>query len=143
MSKYAIKYNPTGEICDIENGVCYGVFFTELSATQWLEESTDAHLLADYSVVPLPLDLTPAPVEYQFECIGTTPLGVEGSDQYFVVRSDRPISDDDLREFVEHKFYVETYQEAGGYFCKQFDIFYRSYCNESQAIVRVCHRYDV
>ena len=79
--------------------------------------------------------------EYKFTEIGKVHLGVDGTDQFFEVTCDEPIQKDALWERFCDEFYYETQQEAGGYFCKRFEIFTSDY--EYRAVVKVEHRYDV
>ena len=79
--------------------------------------------------------------EYKITQIGRIEHGIEGSDQFFQVECDEPIEKDALWEKFSDEFYYETQQEAGGYYCKRFEIFMSDY--EYRAVVKVEHRYDV
>jgi len=46
-----------------------------------------------------------------------------------------------LWEHFHDEFYYESQQEAGGYFCKRFEVYTSDY--EYHAVVKVEHRYDV
>ena len=136
--RYCLNYTPDNAICDVENGVCYNTFPTFASAQAYIDNYSGIE--DDYTIVLLPDHLTAYSPEYEYTEIGRFEMGCDGSDQYFLVRGKTDIIPEDLLEDVEHKFYVETYKEAGGYFCKQFDLMKQS---NSEYVVRVCHRYDV
>ena len=135
--RYCLNYTPENAICDVENGVCYNTFPNIDTAQSYLAENG----LEDCTIVPLPDHLTAHIPEYEYTQIGRFEMGCDGADQYFLVRGiDGAIIADDLLEDVAHRFYAETYQEAGGYFCKQFDLMAQTNGNY---VVRICHRYDV
>lgn len=134
--RYALNYTPENAICDVENGVCYNTYPTIASAQAYITENN----IDDCTIVPLPDHLTAYIPEYEYIEIGRFEMGCDGSDQYFLVKGQTDIIPDDLLADVEHRFYAETYREAGGYFCKQFDLMRQS---NSEYVVRVCHRYDV
>ena len=138
IMRYALKYNPDNSICDVEGGVCYNTFPSIQSAQAYIDNYSGMD--EDYSIVELPYNLEPFIPEYTYTEIGRVEMGCDGSDQYFLVSGKTDIIPDDLLEDVEHKFYVETYREAGGYFCKHFTLMKQS---SNEYIVRVCHRYDV
>lgn len=79
--------------------------------------------------------------EYTITKIGKISLGIDGADEFFKVECDEPIDKGELREHFHNEFYYETTQEAGGYFCKRFEIFQSHY--DHDAVVKVEHRYDV
>jgi hypothetical protein len=79
--------------------------------------------------------------EYKIQEIGKLSQGIEGSDQYFDVTCDEPIDKTALWERFHDEFYYETQQEAGGYFCRRFEILISDY--DYHAVVKVEHRYDV
>lgn len=136
--RYCLNYTPTNSICDVENGVCYNTFPTIASAQAYLDNYSGME--DDYTIVPLPDDLAPFVPEFEYTQVGRIEMGCDGADEYFLVKGQTEIVPDDLLADVETKFYVETYREAGGYFCKQFDLMAQTNGNY---IVRVCHRYDV
>jgi len=140
--RYAIKYLPDNAICDVEGGVCYNTFPSITSAQNYIDRDIQApQNPSDFAIVELPHDLTAHIPQYEYIEIGRLEMGCDGSDQYFLVKGrEGSIVPDDLLEDVEYRFYRETYQEAGGYFCKQFDLMRQS---NDEYIVRVCHRYDV
>jgi hypothetical protein len=79
--------------------------------------------------------------EYKIKRISTLHDGIEGGDEYFDVTCEEPINKDDLWERFHDEFYYETQQEAGGYYCKRFEILVSDY--DYHAVVKVEHRYDV
>lgn len=79
--------------------------------------------------------------EYTIKRIGRVELGIDGSDEFYQVQCLTPINKDHLYDLFVEKFYQETYQEAGGYYCKCFEIYLSDY--EYNAVVKVEHRYDV
>ena len=79
--------------------------------------------------------------EYKFTDIGKVHLGIDGTDQFFQVTCEEPIDKAQLWERFHDEFYYESQQEAGGYFCRRFEIYLSDY--EYNAVVKVEHRYDV
>jgi hypothetical protein len=79
--------------------------------------------------------------EYKIKRVGTVDDGIDGSDEFFNVTCDEPIDKASLWEHFHDEFYYESQQEAGGYFCKRFEVYTSDY--EYHAVVKVEHRYDV
>ncbi|MNK49874.1 hypothetical protein D3C87_687400 [compost metagenome] len=57
MTASALEYIPTGEICDIEGGTCYGTFPTPADALAWMAVSIQPQYRGNYRIVPLPAHL--------------------------------------------------------------------------------------
>ena len=76
--------------------------------------------------------------------IGRTDNGIDGSDEYVQLSSTdgEPITTEQIDQLFWEKWRVETYQEAGGYFCKSYSVFFRQYGND-RAVMCINHRYDV
>lgn len=74
--------------------------------------------------------------------IGRVHLGIDGMDDYFRISQGNldELTKEAVDQYFMEEFYQETYQEAGGFFCKSFD-FLR--INESEGILIVHGRYDV
>lgn len=73
--------------------------------------------------------------------IGHIEHGIDGNDQYLLLtRNDDDLTPEQAREWLLPQVYRETYQEAGGYFCKRVTVMSRS---DSQVVAIVHHEYDV
>ena len=73
--------------------------------------------------------------------IGRIEHGIDGSDQYLLLsRSDDSLTEGQAREWLLPQVYRETYQEAGGYFCKRVTVMQKT---DSQVVAIVHHEYDV
>ena len=82
--------------------------------------------------------------------IGDKHLGIDGTDYYYNVTTIpyhvvgsyeiTNLEDSDINEYFMAHHYEETYQEAGGYFCKDYK-FLR--INEYDGVLIVHGRYDV
>ena len=76
--------------------------------------------------------------------IGRTDNGIDGSDEYVQLSSTdgELISTEQIDQLFWEKWRVETHQEAGGYFCKSYSVFFHQYGND-RAVMCINHRYDV
>jgi hypothetical protein len=79
---------------------------------------------------------------YTFKFIGKIQLGVDGCDEFYEVTCDEDIDSNALHNEVHSKSYRETYAEAGGYYCKHFEVFTNPIFSY-RAVVKIEHRYDV
>ena len=79
--------------------------------------------------------------EYKITRLNQIHHGIDGSDEFFHVECDEPINRNDLLDKFSDEFYYETQQEAGGYFCRTFEVYLSKY--KYNAVVKVEHRYDV
>ena len=76
--------------------------------------------------------------------IGRTDNGIDGSDEYVQLSSNdgEPITTEQIDQLFCEKWRYETQQEAGGYFCKSYGVFFHQYGND-RAIMCIHHCYDV
>jgi len=73
--------------------------------------------------------------------IGRIEHGIDGSDQYLLLScGDDNLTEDQAHEWLLPQVYRETYQEAGGYFCKRVTVMQKT---DSQVVAIVHHEYDV
>ena len=74
--------------------------------------------------------------------IGRIHFGIDGADDYFNIKQGNldELTEEAVAQYFMEEFYQETYQEAGGYFCKTYK-FLR--INESEGVLIVHGRYDV
>lgn len=73
--------------------------------------------------------------------IGNIEKGIDGTDQYLLLsRSDANLTATQAHKWLMPQVYRETYQEAGGYFCKRVTVMKKS---DSQVVAIVHHEYDV
>jgi hypothetical protein len=73
--------------------------------------------------------------------IGRIDHGIDGSDQYLLLsRSDANLTAIQAHKWLMPQVYRETYQEAGGYFCKRVTVMRKT---DSQVVAIVHHEYDV
>jgi len=80
--------------------------------------------------------------EYKITPIGDIALGIDGTDAFFQVNCDEDIDAGELHDYFMERHWVETYQEAGGYYCKHFEVFTHPIFT-NRAVVKVEHRFDV
>jgi hypothetical protein len=82
--------------------------------------------------------------DFEIQPIGRIDNGIDGSDAFYQVtdKNYSPINADVVLDIFRTEFYRETYQEAGGYFCKHFEV-YTNPIHDYRAVVKVEHRYDV
>ena len=74
--------------------------------------------------------------------IGVLHVGVEGSDEYVLMRFPDPISIVDAREWLLSRVYRDTHQEAGGYFCNSVTMMpHPLFLDVFVGVIH--HRYDV
>jgi hypothetical protein len=76
--------------------------------------------------------------------IGRTDNGIDGSDEYVQLSSidGEPLTTEQIDQLFWEKWRYETQQEAGGYFCKSYSVFFHQYGND-RAVMCINHRYDV
>lgn len=73
--------------------------------------------------------------------IGNIEQGIDGTDQYLLLtRKDDSFTPEEARDWLLPQVYRETYQEAGGYFCKRVTVMQKT---DSQVVAIVHHEYDV
>jgi hypothetical protein len=73
--------------------------------------------------------------------IGNIEQGIDGTDQYLLLtRKDDSLTPKEARDWLLPQVYRETYQEAGGYFCKRVTVMQKT---DSQVVAIVHHEYDV
>jgi hypothetical protein len=73
--------------------------------------------------------------------IGNIEHGIDGNDQYLLLtRRDDDLTLEQARDWLLPQVYRETYQEAGGYFCKRVTVMQKT---DSQVVAIVHHEYDV
>lgn len=79
---------------------------------------------------------------YELTRIGTIELGIDGSDEYLLVRDlEGTVDADDVYDALIARFYRES-SHAGGYFCRSLRVMPDPYYT-TQCVVVVQHRYDV
>lgn len=74
--------------------------------------------------------------------IGVIQHGVEGSDEYVLMRFPEPTTPHDAHEWLLPRVYRDTHQEAGGYFCNSVTIMPKPYL-DNELVGVIHHRYDV
>ena len=86
---------------------------------------------------------------YEYENFTITPIGrndngIDGSDEYVQLSSidGEPITTEQIDQLFWEKWRYETQQEAGGYFCKSYCVFFHQYGND-RAVMCINHRYDI
>lgn len=56
-TRFCHEYLPTGKICEVFEGVCFGTFATAADALAWEAVSVEKEYRGFYRIVPLPADL--------------------------------------------------------------------------------------
>jgi hypothetical protein len=76
--------------------------------------------------------------------VGKISLGIDGFDEYLKVEdTNRDELDPERVDTMFRDYYFhETYQEAGGYFCKSY-AFLKEYPDDTHGTLIIHHRYDV
>ena len=76
--------------------------------------------------------------------VGGLSHGIDGNDEYIAVKATdyAPITTEQIDQLFWEKWRYETQQEAGGYFCKSYSVFFHQYGND-RAVMCINHRYDV
>jgi hypothetical protein len=74
------------------------------------------------------------------ENIGSIEHGIEGRDQYVLMRCDEDTSVDDLQNWLHQRHYRES-NRPGGYFCTSVQVVPHPHVGKYIGII--CHRYDV
>jgi len=73
--------------------------------------------------------------------IGTVDKSIDGCDQFLLLtRKDDDLTCEEAYDWLFPQVYRDTYQEAGGYFCRDVEVLQRS---DNQVVAIVHHRYDV
>lgn len=82
--------------------------------------------------------ITKDDVTYTLSRIGVDALGIDGSDEYLLVKADDEVTIEQVQELVAELFYRDT-THAGGYYCHTTDVaeLYGRF------IALVQHRFDV
>lgn len=78
----------------------------------------------------------------KIEKIGVIPLGVEGSDEYLLINTDEACIPAKVKRDLLERYYKDTTQEAGGYYCHRVTVMEHPY-QENEFVGVVHHRYDV
>ena len=74
--------------------------------------------------------------------IGRISHGIDGSDEYLLVKTEKGKSAEAVREWLLPQMYRDTTKEAGGYFCHSVTVMRHPHLrNEFVCIVH--HQYDV
>lgn len=76
------------------------------------------------------------------ERIGVIDIGVEGSDEYLLVNTDEPTIPAKVKRDLLERFYRDTTQEAGGYYCHNVTVMEYPF-SDSKFVAVIHHRYDV
>lgn len=77
------------------------------------------------------------------EKIGVIHLGVEGSDEYLLVSTGlTPSTPATVKRDLLERFYRDTTQEAGGYYCHNVTVLEHP-ISVSKFVAVIHHRYDV
>lgn len=84
---------------------------------------------------------TASETTYKVQRIGVIEQGIDGTDEYLLIKSDDAATADE----VEHEFlnlYYRDTNHAGGYYCADVTVQQKNY-SDHEFIVIVHHRYDV
>lgn len=76
------------------------------------------------------------------EKIGVIELGVEGSDDYILVKTENRATIAQVRGELLSRFFRDTTQEAGGYYCHHVTVLGNPVFDNSFVAI-IHHRYDV
>lgn len=76
------------------------------------------------------------------ERIGVIDIGVDGSDEYLLVNTDEPTIPAKVKRDLLERFYRDTMQEAGGYYCHNVTVLEHP-LSDSKFVAVIHHRYDV
>jgi hypothetical protein len=73
--------------------------------------------------------------------IGCNGQGIDGMDEFVLLtRKDDDLTCEEAYDWLFPQVYRDTYQEAGGYYCRDVEVLQRS---DNQVVAIVHHRYDV
>ena len=81
-------------------------------------------------------------MKVNIEKIGVIPIGVEGSDEYLLIKTEEAKMWDEVHDWLIQQVYKDTNHEAGGYYCPRVTVM--RWPNRNDEFVGVVHhRYDV
>jgi histidinol-phosphate/aromatic aminotransferase/cobyric acid decarboxylase-like protein len=81
-------------------------------------------------------------IQAKFTQIGKISNGIEGSDEYLLIKTKKATSAKSVKEWLLSRVYRDTTKEAGGYFCHRVTVMRQPYISDEFVCI-VHHQYDV